>query len=97
MARISLEEENAFLRKRLDVFERRLHQLEERLSEEHTVVLREISREQARKEIEEMFLQGETLYYADIARKLRLDLEVVVEICRELMQKGQIEGSDHTV
>ena len=48
------------------------------------IVLREISREQAKQEIQQLFSSGRTLYYSDIAEELSLDLELVVDICREL-------------
>ncbi len=57
---------------------------------ESTVVLRSLDRDQARKEIEGLFKKGETLYYSDVAERLGLDLEVVVDICSELEDKGII-------
>lgn len=57
---------------------------------ESTIVLRSMDRKQAMKEIEDLFKKGETLYYSDIAGQLGLDLEVVVEICNELENKGII-------
>jgi len=62
--------------------------------EEKIVVLREISKEEAEKEILKLFSGGQVLYYSDIAEKLRLDLESVVEICNELQSKGEIEVND---
>lgn len=63
----------------------------ESLRSEKVVVLRTIKREDAKKEILELFQSGETLYYSDIATNLRLDLEVVVDICLELMESEEIE------
>ena len=57
---------------------------------EPTVILKTISREEAVKEIEELFKKEGTLYYSDIADRLRLDLELVVDICNELEAKGII-------
>lgn len=57
---------------------------------ESTVVLRSIDRDQAMKEIIDLFKKGETLYYSDIAKQLGLDLELVVDICSELEDKGHI-------
>lgn len=57
---------------------------------EKTVILRSIDRDQALKEIKALFKKGETLYYSDIAEKLGLDLELVVDICNELEDKGII-------
>lgn len=91
MVRVSLQEENILLRKRLDALEQRLQQLEERLPREQTIVLREISSQQAEEEISKLFVEGGALYYSDIAQKLRLDLELVVEVCSELLKKGEIQ------
>jgi len=57
---------------------------------ESTIVLRSIDRKQAMKEIEDLFKKGKTLYYSDIASQLGLDLELVVDICNELEDKGII-------
>ncbi len=54
------------------------------------VILRTISRDAAKHEVQELFLSGGTWYYSDIARRLRLDLELVVDICSELMEEGAI-------
>lgn len=61
---------------------------------EKIVVLREISKEEAEKEILKLFSGGQVLYYSDIAEKLGLDLQLVVEICNELQSKGRIEVID---
>ena len=58
--------------------------------EESTVILRSVDRVQALKEIEALFKEGETLYYSDVAEKLGLDLELVVDICNDLEDKGII-------
>jgi deoxycytidine triphosphate deaminase len=68
--------------------------LERGIEEEKIVVLREISKEEAEKEILKLFSGGQVLYYSDIAEKLRLDLKLVVEICNELQSKGRIEAID---
>lgn len=54
------------------------------------IVLRTISREGAKQEILDLFQQSKPLFYSDIAETLRLDLEMVVEICEELIAEGQI-------
>ncbi len=82
--------------------ESRVADLEERVArlEEHSVeqviVLREVTTEEARAEIIELFATGETLYYSDISDRLRIDLEMVVNICRELQEEGSIGVDDHT-
>jgi len=55
------------------------------------VVLREIGKEEAKMEIERLFARGKTLCYSDIAKKLRIDLELVVDICEELLKEGKIK------
>lgn len=59
------------------------------------IVLREISKDQAKSEIKDLFAKGKTLYYSEVAEKLRLDLQTVVEICNELQQNGEIEIVDN--
>ncbi len=59
-------------------------------SKEHIVVLRDVDREQAKREIEALFKEGGTIYYGDIVERLGLDLELVVDICNELEGKGII-------
>ena len=53
-------------------------------------MLRDITREEAKKEIRQLFLTGRTLYYSDIAEELELDLELVVGICREFQENKEI-------
>ena len=64
---------------------------------EEAIDLREITREEAKAEIVELFATGETLYYSDISERLRIDLPMVVEICRELQAAGAIGVDDHAV
>jgi dCTP deaminase len=59
-----------------------------------TVVLRSIPREQAKSEILELYKNSsEPLFYSDVAEKLSLDLEIVLELCTELENEGKIGGS----
>ena len=76
--------------KRIESLEKRLNSLEEAVPVEAVVVLREISKENAKTEIVRLFKEGKVLYYSDIARKLCLDLEMVVNICEELQKQGEI-------
>ena len=64
--------------------------VEESVPRETVIVIREISREEAKTEIVRLFKEGKVLYYSDIARKLRLDLELVVNICEELQKQGEV-------
>ncbi len=61
------------------------------LRDEEVIELRTISREDAKQEILDLFQSGETLYYSDLAKRLRIDLPLVVEICQELGKEGEIE------
>ena len=64
---------------------------------EEIIVLRSIDREEAKREIGELFETGETLFYSDIATNLRLDLSLVVDLCQELLNEGEIEVHDNAV
>lgn len=55
------------------------------------IVLRSASREQAKQEIRELFASGETLYYSDIVQRLGLDIDLVVGLCKELEEAGEVE------
>jgi hypothetical protein len=87
---IRLRFENALLQRGLAEIEQRLARIEAALPEVKVVVLREISRSEAKKEIKEFFAQGDALDYEDIIDKLSLDLELVVDICNELIEEGEI-------
>jgi hypothetical protein len=76
---------------RIGSLEERVARIEASLPGEKTIVLSEISKEEAKKEIRRLFSEGKTLYYSDIAERLRLDLRLVVEICDELRKNGEIE------
>lgn len=59
--------------------------------DEEVIELRDISKEEAKQEILAMFQSGETMFYSDLATRLRLDLPLVVEVCQELEEEGEIE------
>jgi hypothetical protein len=88
-AKLSTEVER--LKVKVAALEQEVAQLKASASEEPVIVLRSITREQAKGEILELFQSGQTLYYSDIAQRLRLDLPLVVEICQELRDAGEIE------
>ncbi len=87
---IQLRNENLVLRDMIRRIEERLSRIEASLSREKVIVLREISREEAKEEIRRLFSSGKTFYYSDIAQELGLDLEMVVGICNELQKQGEI-------
>ena len=63
---------------------------------EKVVILKDMTKEEATREIKRVFATGRTLYYSDIAEELGLSLKTVVEICRELQSDGEI-GIDNEV
>ncbi len=78
-------------REELERIRQKLLELEDK---EKVIVLKEITREEAKKEIQQLFAGGRTLYYSDIVKELRLDLETVVEICNELHESKEIGIDD---
>jgi len=85
-----LQSEVHALRRSLADIQSRLSQLEATAPSVKLVVLREVSREQAKNEIRQLFRSAETLDYEEIVEKLQIDLELVVDICDELMEAGEI-------
>ena len=85
-----LRMENYALRERIRAIEERLANIEATIPKERMIILREVSKEEAKEEIRNLFSTGRTLYYSDIAKKLSLDLEMVVDICNELQKSGEI-------
>jgi len=94
---LSLTAENISLRKEVEQIKQKLAELEERMPKEKVIVLREISREQAKQEIQRLFSSGRTLYYSDIAEELSLALELVVDICQELQDSGEVTVDESTL
>ena len=86
-----MQEEIGRLEARVEALEEEVEVLKTAVGREEVVVLRTLSREEARQEIVEMFQSGETLFYSDVARRLRLDLALVVELCNELEGEEAIE------
>ena len=58
------------------------------------IVIREISKEQARKEIIEAFETGKPLDQADLADMLSLEISLVIEVCNELIEEGVVDFYD---
>ena len=84
------------LKARVAVLEEQVARLEED-SAPKVIELREVTKDEARAEIIDLFATGETFYYSDIFERLRIDLEMVVEICHELQEEDVIYVADHTV
>ena len=77
------------LESRVDALEKEVKKLKKR-EEEKVIVLRDISRDQVKREVLELFQRDKPLFYSDIAELLRLDLATVVEICEELIAEGEV-------
>lgn len=92
-----LQKQKAMLLHRIDSFEERLAKVESSLPSEKVILLRDISRKDAKKEISQLFSEGKTLYYSDIAERLNLDLQLVVKICNELHKRGEIKIDDNAL
>lgn len=88
---ILLQSEIEQMRSDLEQTKQKVAELERRMPEEKVIVLREISRKQAKQEIQQLFSSGRTLYYSDIAEELGLDLKLIVDICRELEESGEVK------
>jgi hypothetical protein len=85
------------LESRIADLEERVARLEEHSEEMKVIEIREITKDEAKAEIIDLFATGETLYYSDISERLRIDLEVVVEICHQLQDEDVIYVADHAV
>ena len=71
----------------------RIKTLEDQLgSQGELVVLREISRDDAKLEILKYFEHNPNAYPSDAAIALHLDAGVVRELCEELVGEGRLEG-----
>ena len=57
--------------------------------------LRDITKEQATEEIRTLFSEGEIIYMSDVAERLNLPDELVVEICLELAADGELNRRDN--
>lgn len=95
---LAAQDRIAGLEKRIEYLEKQIGILQKsktKLKQERVIVLRQVTREQAKEEVKRLFSTGRTLYYSDIARRLKVDLQLVVEICRELQDEGEIEVAKH--
>jgi regulator of protease activity HflC (stomatin/prohibitin superfamily) len=88
---------NAALFQRIKILEDRLAKVETTLPDEKVIVVRQISKKEAEKEIADLFSKGKTLYYSDIVECLNLDLELVVDICNKLQKRGEIKIDDNAL
>lgn len=79
------------LQEELRQLRQRVAELEEEALVDEVIMLKDITKEQAKQEIQKIFSSGRTLYYSDIVKELRIDLETVVDICNELQKNKEIE------
>ena len=84
------------LKARISALGQKVEELETAIGVQEVIVLRTIDRDTAKQEIRELFQGAETLYYSDIAKRLCLELPLVVEICQELIEEEEIEVNDDT-
>jgi len=82
--------ENSLLKRELAKVNNRIMELEKRIPQENVIVLRDISREQAKREIRQLYKTGRTLYCSDLVKELGVDLKTVAEICNELEANGEL-------
>ncbi len=88
------------LKKQVAILSARVAELEREaeaardLESDNVIVLRDITKEQARKEILEAFKVREPLDYVDLADTLTLDLSLILEVCDDLMEEGVIVFND---
>lgn len=79
------------LKARVAALEEEVLTLKASIPDQQVIMLRTISREQAKQEILELFQSGGTWYYDEIVHRLGIDLPLVVELCQELKNEGEIE------
>lgn len=79
------------LKDRVAALEEEVAELRASLVDEEVIELRTNSMKEVKQEILDLFQSGETLFYSNVAKRLRIDLPLVVEICQELEKEGEIE------
>jgi len=83
--------ESASLRQTVTSLQERVQALEQQLAPS-VIVLREISAEQAKRELLDYFKAHPDSYPSDAAVALGLDSEVVRDLCRDLVDQGLLAG-----
>jgi len=79
------------LLRRIEALEERLEKLESGVRREDAAALPGMSRDEAKNRIAALFSAGDRLYYSEIAKELSIDLELVSDICDELVREGRIK------
>jgi len=81
-----MREENIYLKARLEELEQSVGE-----GSEDEIMIKDLTKEEAKEEIVKLFKSGRTLYYSDLVKELGIELPMVVEICDELQESNQIE------
>jgi len=58
------------------------------------IEIKEISKEDAKKEIYNLICKNGRIFYSEIADTLKIDIKTVVDICNELENEGLIKGDE---
>ena len=87
--------EVASLRERVEFMESQFARIPENILYE-VIEIREVGKEEAKAEIMALFDASKgPLYYSEIMEQLGIELELVVEICQELIDEGVIGLDAH--
>lgn len=79
----------------VDAFNMLAHQLhEDKDSTESVHIVREMSLNDAKSEILDLFEKEDLLSFSEIAEKLSLSLETVMKVCEQLESSGSIEATN---
>lgn len=93
----NLLSEVAELRERVEFLESQFARIPDNILYE-VIEIREVGKEEAKAEIMALFEASKgPLYYSEIMEQLGIELELVVEICKELIQEGAIGLDDNAV
>lgn len=83
------------MQRQIDELKARVEVLEKQSGlSEPPVVRRRITREQAKREIHDLYASGETVFMSEVAERLQLPDDLVAELCHELMQEGELRVNE---
>ncbi|MBM4275932.1 MAG: hypothetical protein FJ134_15955 [Deltaproteobacteria bacterium] len=89
-----MKKENAKLKADNEGLRAKVAAMQAANSAERFLEIREIPREQAKKEVRAFFEahHGKAIYPSDVMEALALDYDLVYEICEELEKEGAVKG-----
>jgi hypothetical protein len=89
---VDIWEELEQLKQRVSLLEKRVAELEQEKSPTPYIVLREIAYPQVKEEVAEYFLKndGKEIGYEELIEELKIDPQMVVQACNELLEEGKI-------